>query len=59
MELSSHAITLVNHEEFALIIDEMSEQVTSLARAIEVNARAGAVCSNEAGELELPGVNHY
>ena len=27
MELSSHAKTLVNHEEFTLIIDEMPEQV--------------------------------
>jgi len=40
MELSSHANTLVNHEELVLIIEEMSEQVTHLVGAVEVNARA-------------------
>jgi len=55
MELSSHAKTLVNHEEFTLIIDEMSEQVTHLAGAIEVNARAGAVYSNEDRGIRVTG----
>ena len=55
MELSSHAKTLVNHEEYILIIDEMSEQVTHLAGAIEVNAGAGAVCSNENMGIRVTG----
>jgi len=47
MYLSSRTKTFVNQEEFVLIIEEMSEQVTLLAGAVEVNARAGPVCSDE------------
>jgi len=47
MDLSSRVKTFVNQEEFVLIIEEMAEQVTLLAGAVELNARAGPVCSDE------------
>ena len=55
MDLSSRAKTFVNQGEFVLIIEEMAEQVTRLAGAVEVNARAGPVCSDENLGIRVTG----
>jgi len=55
MDLSSRAKMFVNQKEFVLIIEEMAEQVTLLAGAVEVNARAGPVCSDENLGIRVTG----
>jgi len=49
MNLSNNAKMMMNHDEFALIINEMSELVPNLVESVEANAKMVAVYGKEDG----------